>query len=439
MVPISSPSTTPTSTRRLSPAATISNGLTTWAFKDAIARGNPAEGYGRSDWRSAIIAILAIFASAPRSRRRPVPDAAGFDGSKGSDGTYCALHPAETPHLRHYAAEGISARGADPRLSVEHIPEPLLHRYRPLSRAPRHHQQRFLRSAFGPVFPLHTAGRCPRLALVGRRADLGHGRETGPQERVKLLGQDPRRRSRASVRLSPSISISQEYQPDALSRPVDEVVGWLRLPPICARPSSPSTSRADEQCRALSLRPRIHPELAAAVKLLDGRLGALMDRLEAEHLPVNLIVVSDHGMTAVSPDRIVVLDDYLDPGTVQIDFQSPAMGLRPLSGTAREIIRRLAHLSHAKAYLTDNLPPRSGSAGLQHEADVRIHAADYLPAGAISSRHRQSPHPGSLDRARGRLAHANAQQRQGPGGARPEEKELATTGSTRSFARCTAF
>src|ERR1019366_8219810 len=98
------------------------------------------------------------------------------------------------------------------------------------------------------------------------------------------------------------------------------------------------------------------PELAAVVKLLDGRIGAILDRLKSEGQNVNVVVVSDHGMTPVSPDRVIVLDDYLDPNFVQVDFFGSAAGLRPLDGNAPSVVRALSALPHAKVYLVQNSP-----------------------------------------------------------------------------------
>jgi predicted AlkP superfamily pyrophosphatase or phosphodiesterase len=100
------------------------------------------------------------------------------------------------------------------------------------------------------------------------------------------------------------------------------------------------------------------PELAAAVKLLDGRVGAIQDRLKAEGQIVNLVIVSDHGMTSVSPDRVIVLDDYLDPSFVQVDFFGSVAGLRPLDGNAPSVVRALSALPHAKVYTAQNMPER---------------------------------------------------------------------------------
>ncbi len=169
------------------------------------------------------------------------------------------------------------------------------------------------------------------------------------------------------------------YASQPFSVRIEQVVRWLQLPPD-QRPAIVTFYFEETNSAGHKYGPG-SPELGAAVKLLDGELGALMDRLKAEHLPVNLIVVSDHGMTPVSPDRVVILDDYVDLKSVQIDFETPQVGLHPLQGTARELWRHLAGIPHAKVYLADNAPAPSGPAGWIHALRVRgFESADYLPA-----------------------------------------------------------
>jgi predicted AlkP superfamily pyrophosphatase or phosphodiesterase len=291
---------------------------------------------------------------------------------------YRALHPAETPHLRQYAAEGISAR--------ELIP------VYPSNTFPNHY------AIVTGLYPAHddiinNEMFDPRLGEYFHytlSADVGDSRWWGGEPIWVTAVKQGRKSasyywvgSEAPIEgVLPTFTVRfnmAQYTSAPFASRIDEVVRWLRLPPG-QRPAVITFYMEETNSAGHKFGPD-SPELAAAVKLLDGRLGALMDRLRSERLPVNLIVVSDHGMTPVSPDRVMVLDDYLDPKTVQIDFQSPVMGLRPLRGKAEDILRALAHLPHGRAYLADNRPPPAGLAGLWHWLDCRvIHRADYLPA-----------------------------------------------------------
>ena len=100
------------------------------------------------------------------------------------------------------------------------------------------------------------------------------------------------------------------------------------------------------------------PEVGVALQLVDEELGEILRQLQLAGIPANLVVVSDHGMTPVSPDRWMFVDDYLDLKKVQIDFSAPAAGLRPLAGTPEELVAHLVNLPHARAYLARDLPAR---------------------------------------------------------------------------------
>jgi predicted AlkP superfamily pyrophosphatase or phosphodiesterase len=71
----------------------------------------------------------------------------------------------------------------------------------------------------------------------------------------------------------------------------------------------------------------------------------------------NLIIVSDHGMAPVSIDRVIILDDYIDRSSVQIDSDGSAVGLRPLRGDVASLVRVFEKVPHLKAYRAEDLPP----------------------------------------------------------------------------------
>lgn len=137
---------------------------------------------------------------------------------------------------------------------------------------------------------------------------------------------------------------------------LEELVGWLRQPPD-RRPLVVTFYLEETNSIGHKYGPA-SPQLIDAVKLLDGRIGALRARLKAEHIPVNLVVVSDHGMTDISVDRVLILDDYIDLSSVQVDFYNTQAGLRPLEGTPESLVRALSALPHAKAVLSRDLPAR---------------------------------------------------------------------------------
>ena len=102
------------------------------------------------------------------------------------------------------------------------------------------------------------------------------------------------------------------------------------------------------------------PEVAQAIARVDAALGRLVEglrqrgRLEA----TDLVVVSDHGMTAVSPDRVVLIDDAVDLEVDDVDW-GEVPGVWPGPGRDHgEIVRRLSALPHLTAYRKQDLPAR---------------------------------------------------------------------------------
>ncbi|HWR14467.1 MAG TPA: alkaline phosphatase family protein [Terriglobales bacterium] len=102
------------------------------------------------------------------------------------------------------------------------------------------------------------------------------------------------------------------------------------------------------------------PQVREAVQEADNAVGLLLNglRLRGVEDQVNIIVVSDHGMAPISTKKIVYLDDYIDPKTVQIVDGSPVLSLRPKDGNAEALYQKLKKIRHAKAYLSTAVPER---------------------------------------------------------------------------------
>ena len=64
-----------------------------------------------------------------------------------------------------------------------------------------------------------------------------------------------------------------------------------------------------------------------AIQECDNRIGQLIAGLEERNLfdKVNIMIVSDHGMSQLSDDRLIMIDDYLDPKNLQIPNMSPVL------------------------------------------------------------------------------------------------------------------
>ena len=97
---------------------------------------------------------------------------------------------------------------------------------------------------------------------------------------------------------------------------IDQVIAWLRLPPE-QRPHFITLYYASVDHAGHSFGPD-SAETRDAVRHVDILMGTLKEKLDALHLPVDLIVVSDHGMEKVDGDWID-LDKYADLSGFETD------------------------------------------------------------------------------------------------------------------------
>jgi predicted AlkP superfamily pyrophosphatase or phosphodiesterase len=66
-------------------------------------------------------------------------------------------------------------------------------------------------------------------------------------------------------------------------------------------------------------------ELKFAIKKVDDELGFLFDEIKKLKLPINIIVVSDHGMTNLDHQKIIYLDDFANFENVTTADSGPQM------------------------------------------------------------------------------------------------------------------
>jgi predicted AlkP superfamily pyrophosphatase or phosphodiesterase len=127
-------------------------------------------------------------------------------------------------------------------------------------------------------------------------------------------------------------------QPEAR---VDRLLTWLDLP-AAERPAFLTLYFEDvdgaghrfgpDSAEVRNAMVRVDRALARFVRGLERR--ALLDR-------VHLLVVSDHGMAATSPDRQIYLDDYLDLSTVVLLDSNPLVGFSAKDGRHDRVVEAL--------------------------------------------------------------------------------------------------
>lgn len=298
-------------------------------------------------FRVLILALTAL--SAARAAEAPLIvisiDAFRWD--------YCALHPEVTPHLRQLAREGVAARALIPVFPSNTFPN---HYAIVTGLYPSHHGI-INNIEFDPVLGEFFHYNQTRSARDGRwwRGEpiwvtaVKQGRKSAcalwPGSEAEIEG------------VRPTFFKPYDYSIPFEKR-LDEVIGWLTLP-AGQRPAVVTFYLEETNAAGHKFGPD-SPEVVSAIKLIDDRIGVFVARLAAEKIPANLVIVSDHGMTSCSADRVLVLDDYIDLGTVQVDFDETVAGLRPLPGNDVEhIMQKLAALPpQAKAYRVADLPAR---------------------------------------------------------------------------------
>jgi predicted AlkP superfamily pyrophosphatase or phosphodiesterase len=130
----------------------------------------------------------------------------------------------------------------------------------------------------------------------------------------------------------------EDYPPTAR---VDQVLEWLDLP-AAERPTFIAVYFSDVDDAGHAEGPD-SLEVRQAAERVDGYLGRLLDGLEQRGVSdrVNIVVVSDHGMAAVSPDRVIVLDDYISLDDVVISDINPTVGLFPKPGKEDTVFQAL--------------------------------------------------------------------------------------------------
>jgi predicted AlkP superfamily pyrophosphatase or phosphodiesterase len=123
---------------------------------------------------------------------------------------------------------------------------------------------------------------------------------------------------------------------------VDQILQWLDLP-AAERPTFLALYFSDVDEAGHAAGPDSQ-EVRDAIARADSYLGRLLAGLDRRGLTdlVNIIVVSDHGMTAVSPDRVVVVDDYISLDDVVISDINPTVGVFPKPGREGAVYDALA-------------------------------------------------------------------------------------------------
>lgn len=164
---------------------------------------------------------------------------------------------------------------------------------------------------------------------------------------------------------------------------VDQVLQWLDLP----KPKRPTflTLYFDQVDHAGHDHGPDSAQVDAALQEVDAALARLVDGLKQRGLfdDTNLVIVSDHGMTATTRDKRSYLDDVIALDDVDVINYGILAGIQPHAGKTAAIERALlAPHPHMQCWRKSELPAR-----LHYGTNPRIPALLCLAedGGTISS------------------------------------------------------
>lgn len=154
----------------------------------------------------------------------------------------------------------------------------------------------------------------------------------------------------------PSDWLRYDQNVDNVQR-VNTLIDWLRRP-ASIRPAF-ATIYFDTVDTAGHRFGPDSAEVNAALAEVDARIGEIVDGAAALGVPLNLVVVADHGMRATDDARVIQLDDIIDrPSYIAVET-GPYAAIEPEAGTDNRVYDALlVPHEHMTCARKENLPER---------------------------------------------------------------------------------
>lgn len=140
---------------------------------------------------------------------------------------------------------------------------------------------------------------------------------------------------------------------------VDKILDWLSLPDA-SRPSLLTLYLDTVDSAGHHFGPD-SDELNAELRVVDATIRRLLDGLIERKLDqgLNLVIVSDHGMSTTSPDRVIFLDDLLPAAYAHVVSYGVLTGIKPMRGHGRDTEAiLLAQHEHMRCWRKSQIPAR---------------------------------------------------------------------------------
>lgn len=140
---------------------------------------------------------------------------------------------------------------------------------------------------------------------------------------------------------------------------IDTVIKWLGYPPE-KRPELVTLYFDEPDATSHSFGP-VSPQTGKIVARLDSLMGVL--RIKLAELPeakrINLIILSDHGMSAVSPERYINIKAIVPDRMIgSISGGNPVYLINPAEGKEDSVLYLLNRLKGLKAWPKSRLPQK---------------------------------------------------------------------------------
>ncbi len=138
---------------------------------------------------------------------------------------------------------------------------------------------------------------------------------------------------------------------------IDQAIKWLEMPDN-DRPHLITMYFSDLDDVGHKFGPENNDELKSALLNLDRNLGNLFKRTAMTGLPINIIIVSDHGMTTVPTSNLLAIDDLKNEDLFTTIDNGAIINIHPNNGVSTDSV--LQYLkpkeNHFKVYKTENTP-----------------------------------------------------------------------------------
>ena len=138
---------------------------------------------------------------------------------------------------------------------------------------------------------------------------------------------------------------------------VARVLGWMRLP-ATERPRL-ITLYFEHVDRAGHDHGPDSPQVLQALQLVDRQIAALLAGIERIGVPVNIIIVSDHGMAAISASRVEFVEDLVALEDIELWDTGASLLIAAKPGREAAVeARLLGRHGHVECWRKGELPAR---------------------------------------------------------------------------------